>query len=104
MDRILIKTLQETLSEEIKKSCFGCQFDCGSQKDHDLCLDLTNYQQVERYYDGAWARIDFKQFAELFKEYFRHKLFLSALTNDGHHKSIVKDTVVQSFYTENSSK
>jgi hypothetical protein len=47
--------------------CIGCQFNCGSEKDHDLCF-LHFADQIEFLFDFALAKIEERKITHLFKQ------------------------------------
>ena len=102
MDKRLVTLLQQTLATEIKTDCVGCRFDSPTQINHNLCLGLTRYEQIDRYYDIVWSRIDFGKFIDLFKDYFRHRLFLAAIAKDNDYKTVIRKriTTPKPFYLE----
>ena len=63
----------------IHRQCFGCQFDCGSQRDHDICL-LGLEQVVEELIEHAIGECDEGYITHEFKRrinesvYFDHPL------------------------------
>jgi hypothetical protein len=38
------KIIEEKIYIERIKLCFGCIHNCGSQKDHDYCIDIESYK------------------------------------------------------------
>ena len=36
-----------------KRKCFGCEHECGSQKDHDMCLQDPE-EILQLFFDEAW--------------------------------------------------
>lgn len=49
----------------IHKQCFGCQFLCPSQRDHNICL-LPFYEQIEQLFEFAIAEIEERKISYLF--------------------------------------
>jgi len=99
MDQTIARLVERAIQQEVERNCYGCQTDRLSQKDHDICLGLTPYQQTENYFDTAWARINFKELTDAFKESFRLNLLRTAEIDRDTDK--FQDKTPSKFYLEN---
>ncbi|KXJ25009.1 hypothetical protein AC249_AIPGENE29233 [Exaiptasia diaphana] len=89
---------RKRLCELQKKNCFGCLFDCPSQKDHDLCMGFENVDDEEYYIELAMERVDNMKMAEYWQELCREKLGLSDLERLKYTSKEWIEETVQSFY------
>lgn len=56
---------EEYVQGLVERQCFGCQFNCSSQKHHDICL-LPFQDQIEFLFDFALAEINQEKVTEEF--------------------------------------
>lgn len=68
----------------IHGQCIGCQYNCGSQKHHDICL-LPFEQQIERLFDFAVALIEERKITHVFQQKIIANFPLAELTRWSSH-------------------
>ena len=58
LKRLYTQTIREEINRLMKENCYGCANDRPSQKDHDLCLDTSYSELVEKFFEKAKSNID----------------------------------------------
>lgn len=55
---VYAKAIDKKISQIVDRKCFGCQNDCPSQRDHDLCIETSYSRLLELFLEEAKGQID----------------------------------------------
>ncbi|XP_063967567.1 uncharacterized protein LOC129264977 isoform X2 [Lytechinus pictus] len=68
-----INSLTNKVNEVVYENCIGCINECGGQRDHPECLWLSRNEKIDKYFEAALARLDFKDFFNQFDNVYNVK-------------------------------
>lgn len=56
----LTAAMWDTMGKVTSDLCFGCKHDSPGQRDHDVCLMMSESERLDHCFDTCWTRQDTK--------------------------------------------